>query len=69
MEGTYKFTIDKRMDVITTSQPDGNIDNSENAVATFVAPQIDSTSSVCTVELTVTDNDGCPLIQIQFGSQ
>jgi hypothetical protein len=27
-------------------------------VATFVAPQIDSTSAVCTVELTVTDNQG-----------
>jgi sugar lactone lactonase YvrE len=38
------------------NQPDGDINNSDNAVATFVAPQIDSTSSVCTVELTVTDS-------------
>jgi sugar lactone lactonase YvrE len=40
------------------NQPDGNINNSDNAVATFEAPQIDSTSSVCTVELTVTDSQG-----------
>jgi sugar lactone lactonase YvrE len=40
------------------NQPDGNINNSDNAVATFVAPQIDSSSTVCTVELTVTDSDG-----------
>ena len=40
------------------NQPKGNINNSDNPVATFVAPQIDSASSVCTVELTVTDSQG-----------
>jgi sugar lactone lactonase YvrE len=40
------------------NQPNGSLDNSDNAVATFVAPQIDSSSTVCTVELTVTDSDG-----------
>lgn len=40
------------------NQPNGNINNSDNPVATFVAPQIDSASSVCTVELTVTDSQG-----------
>lgn len=40
------------------NQPNGDINNSDNQVATFVAPQIDSTSSVCTVELTVTDSQG-----------
>jgi len=40
------------------NQPKGNINNSDNPVANFVAPQIDSASSVCTVELTVTDSQG-----------
>jgi len=40
------------------NQPNGNINNSDNPVANFVAPQIDSASSVCTVELTVTDSQG-----------
>ena len=35
-----------------------NIQNSQQAKATFVAPQISSSSSSCDVELKVTDNEG-----------
>ena len=41
-------SYDWRTSGCDNNQPDGNIDNSDNAVATFVAPQIDSTSTVCT---------------------
>jgi hypothetical protein len=51
-------SYDWQSDGCDNNQPNGDINNSDNPVATFVAPQIDSTSAVCTVELTVTDNQG-----------
>lgn len=38
--------------------PKGDIQNSQQAKATFIAPQITSSSSSCGVELKVTDNEG-----------
>jgi len=40
------------------NEPKGIIQNSNDEIATFVAPQISSTSTSCEVQLRVTDNDG-----------
>ena len=40
------------------NEPKGDIQNSQQAKATFVAPQISSSSTSCDVELKVTDNEG-----------
>lgn len=40
------------------NEPKGEIQNSQQAKATFMAPQISSSSTSCNVELKVTDNEG-----------
>jgi hypothetical protein len=40
------------------NQPRGSIQNSDNAITSFVSPHISSSSSMCQVHLKVTDNDG-----------